>query len=231
MSGRLVGCVAVSVLALGLAGCGSDGDAPAATASATAGPATADAAAQVRRIVVSQKDLLRDYSVELYPEGDRVEGETTLDYCGYRFTTERHRVARRQVRIMLLGRYTGVSNEVVVYDTPAQAAKALEEFRTAVRTCRARTSAPAGDLVLRWDSSRLTSDQALPVEDNAVARARITTGGRRHQYATLFMQRGGAVLNGVYLQVTTKPDAETDAAVRQVAIATGKRLAGTSASV
>jgi hypothetical protein len=84
------------------------GDDDAATAAPTKGPtATLDAAAHFRQIVVSPDDLLKDFTVELYAKGDQVKGQVTLDYCGYGFSTERHWVARRQVRILRAGKDTG----------------------------------------------------------------------------------------------------------------------------
>jgi hypothetical protein len=58
----------------------------------TAAPRAMNPTAQLQRIGVSQKDLLKNYKVELSDNGDKVKGETTLNWCGYRFTTEQHRI-------------------------------------------------------------------------------------------------------------------------------------------
>jgi hypothetical protein len=225
---------AAAALALGLAGCGSSSGPPAATqvaAPATSTPAAAPSpAAVVTRVSLVAGDLATGYTVKLIPGGDQVQGQVTLDNCGYTFTTEAHRVARRQVAIFSpTGARVGAANEVVAYDSPAQAAKALTEFRASVQRCPKgvfEQSTVAGTPDLRYDASTIATVPGLPVQDNAVATIAVTAkGSGQRLYGVLIFQRQGSVLDGVYLQSPTKPTAADIAAVRALAAITGKRLA------
>jgi hypothetical protein len=90
----------------------------------------------VRQVVLTDADLKGGLHATLITGGDQVKGQVTFDLCGYRYTSEAHRVARRQVGIVDAKRqFTGASNEVVVYDSVASATTALAELRTAFAHC------------------------------------------------------------------------------------------------
>jgi hypothetical protein len=90
----------------------------------------------VQRTVVTTADLKGGLVTSMIAGGDKVAGQVTLSGCGYRFTSEAHRVARRQVNVLSAQRQmTGLSNEVVAYDSAASAALAVKEFRSAVSHC------------------------------------------------------------------------------------------------
>ena len=128
----VVGAVVLVVaLAAGylLFGRGSDSDVPAAAPVLTP-------SATVAQVTLTTADLRGGLKTVLIRGGGQVKGQITFASCGYRFTSESHRVARRQVNIVsAAGDQTGVSNEVVVYDSAASAAKALAEVRTAAAHC------------------------------------------------------------------------------------------------
>jgi hypothetical protein len=89
--------------------------------------------------LVGLKDTdLRGLHTQLIPGGDKVQGQVTLDACGAAFTSEGHRVARRQVRVLTAaGQGVGVSNEVVMYDSPTSAAVAVTQWQSALTHCPA----------------------------------------------------------------------------------------------
>ncbi|HEY7856958.1 MAG TPA: hypothetical protein VIC82_00530 [Candidatus Nanopelagicales bacterium] len=225
------------VAALALAGCGSAGPAAtptqpaaAATSSTPAPSATTSPVDLVAQVGLTDTDLANGYTVKLMDGGDQVGGQVTLDNCGYDFTTEAHRVARRQVILLTAqGQPAGASNEVVAYDSPDSAAQALTQFRTSVTGCPKGTfekSTVAGVPDRRYDVSTVTASASLPVKDNAVATLDVSAKGSNEKlFVVLIFQRKGAVLDGTYLQMTTKPTAVDVAAVTQLATISGKRLA------
>lgn len=223
----------VPIVALGLAACGSE----------VASPATADGVgttqtvppavsgeALVNQVAIRGGDLGRRSRVRLYQSGDQVQGQVTLDNCGYDFTTETHRIARRQVAIVVKrNRRFSLSNEVVAYDSPERAAEAINEFRMSVETCpkRAfRASRVQGVPDLKYPVSRLRTAPNLPVEDNAVATrvVRARNSDRRLHQIVVF-QRRGTVLTGVYLSSFSRLTSAQRATLRALVRVTGERLA------
>jgi hypothetical protein len=90
----------------------------------------------VQRVALSNADLKGGLTVSLVKGGSVVKGQTTLGPCGYAYTSEAHRVARREVVVLTAAKQpTGIFNEVVVYDSAASAAKSLSELRTALAHC------------------------------------------------------------------------------------------------
>jgi hypothetical protein len=199
----------------------------------TASPADAPSAADlVTRVGLFTRDLANGYQVRLIPGGDRVTGQVTLHDCGYDFTTEKDRVARRQTAIVTAaGVQSGLSNEVVAYDTRAHAAEALRQFRTSVKHCPKNVfedSGNTGGPDVRYDVSSIGRDVSLPVKDNAVARFVVTFKGVKGQvHGSFILQRQGTVLDAVYLQTRTNPTASDLSVLRSLAQTTGVRLAAT----
>src|SRR5699024_3146415 len=99
-------------------------------------------------------------------------GQVTLDNCGFDFTTERYRVARRQYRVLnSFGSDTGLSNEVVAYDTSAHAAQALTQWRAAVAECPTTPvrSSVEGVPPMRFTViSNVVNSKELPTDSNTV---------------------------------------------------------------
>jgi hypothetical protein len=90
----------------------------------------------VQRVTLNDKDLKGGLQVSLMKGGNVVKGQTTLGPCGYAYTTEAHRLARREVTIVTATKQqSGFFNEVVVYDSVASAAKSMAELRTALAHC------------------------------------------------------------------------------------------------
>jgi hypothetical protein len=234
------------ILALGLAGCGSSAASPAGTTSATSSPAASSSpsasatgsaattpAALVEQVVLAAGDVATGYAVKLIPGGDRVAGQVTLDYCGYRYASEAHRVARRQVAVYTSsGDMVGASNEVVAYDTPAHAAEALAEFTAAVKRCPRNVFAKgtvSGQPPIRYDKGTLSTSTQLPLPGNAVVMITETAKGiPGHLYNVYIMQVRGTVLDAVYLTSQLTLTQDDLAAAMHLADLTGQRLGGTA---
>ncbi len=131
----VVGAVAaVLVLLAGYLLFGRGGD----DASSLSGPVVHTVPPQqlVRQVAFTDADLKGGLRTSMPKGGDQVKGQVTFDLCGYRYKSEAHRVARRQVLVLdAERRFTGMSNEVVVYDSVASATRALTELRTALAHC------------------------------------------------------------------------------------------------
>lgn len=160
------------------------------------------------RIAVHDTDLANGYHLELMPGGDRVRDQVTLDNCGFNFTTEARRVARRQYLIVdPQSRDTGMSNEVVAYDSPRQAAAALAQWHTAAARCphAAVSSRVAGmpKLVERITHNALDVT-TLPAQANAITTESATAQGQGTLYNVSILQTHGVVLDNIYL-TTARP--------------------------
>jgi hypothetical protein len=95
-----------------------------------------DLGSALERMALHDGDLPPGYTLRLIPGGDEVRHQVTLDNCGYDFTTEAHRLARRQYVVLdNASEDTGLSNELVAYATPAQAAIAITQWHTSAATC------------------------------------------------------------------------------------------------
>jgi hypothetical protein len=225
----------VLLLTLSLAGCASSGTGaasdPVIAKSAIPTAAKLSPTALVTRVGLVSGDFSDGRSVRLINAGDEVAGQVTLDNCGTFFTTEAHRVARRQTAIVPEGRASFFSNEVVVYDTVAQAAKALNQLRSSVRHCPTDTLVPLeahGVPAVRYDVSRLSTISGLPVKDSAQVVITISAKGTSKRLHGLFIfQRQGTVLDIVYLQTLQNPTSAETAVAQELAQITGKRLAAT----
>lgn len=186
----------------------------------------------VKAVSLVDGDFKDGSTVRLFVGGDDVTGQVTLDNCGGLFTTEKHRVARRQIAtVPPKSRQVVFSNEVVAYDSSARAAKALNELRTSVTHCPNDVYVPSsvqGTPDLRYDVSKLSTIAGLPVKDTAVETIQLSAvGKRKHAYGVFVYQRQGTVLDILYMQSLKKLTAADLATVRALAQITGKRLAAT----
>jgi hypothetical protein len=236
-AGRLTRVAAIGAavpLLMALAGCGSsDPTAAAAQPTATTSPPVTVAPSDlVASVGLVDSDLSKGSRVRLYQAGDQVQGQVTLDNCGYVFTTEANRVARRQVGVVNPKNHKAFfSNEVVAYDTPARAAMALNEFRMSVVHCprhRFENSTVAGTPAMRYDVSTLRPARGLPVADSLIATLAVSTRAGQHFYEQLIFQRQGQVLSAIYLGSASKPTAADRRTMWSMARATGARLAAVS---
>ncbi len=188
----------------------------------------ADLGSALERIALRDSDLASGYKLRLIPDGDEVRDEVTLDNCGFDFTTEAHRVARRQYVVLnSTSGDTGLSNELVAYDSPAQAAKAITQWHTSAATCPHTPviSKVDGvpDLLMKVIQSKrdLTT---LPATTNAITVESGTAAGQGTLYNASILQAHGRFLDIIYLNSDrpfTRPELDVSA---QLATATGQRL-------
>ena len=174
-------------------------------------------------------DVTSPATVELTQGGDEVEGRVTLDGCGYDFTSEGSRVARRQVSVRGSGSMTaGYSNEVVAYRDAAAAALALEQFSRSVTECPPRELRESSVRGTPPTRQRLLTHRvdpaAAPVSPATFTVEHVTSESGQGYFASLVFQVRGDVLDGHYLITRRAPTkAQTAELWRQVSI-TGSRL-------
>ena len=183
---------------------------------------------QLASIALKKSDFTHAFSVGLMSGGDQVTGQVTLDNCGFNFTTEAYRVARRQY---VVGQSapgdTGLSNELVAYDTPSHAALAVAQWHTAAATCphRAVRSTVAGqpDLVITILHVGLNV-ATLPAKSNAVTVESGRATGKQMLYNLSILQVRGRYLDAVYLTTPTPITGPELTATQRLAVITGQRL-------
>ena len=150
--------------------------------------------AEITAVVLTAKDLSKGYAVKLESGGAKVAGQVTLDNCGYPFTTEAHRVARRQVMVMSpAGQETGLENEVVAYDSEAQAKLALAQWRLSMKSCHvgvAWTPRDPGTPKLTYTHFAHQKLSGMPVPDNDLATFTAKAQGQTVHLTVVFQRSG-----------------------------------------
>jgi hypothetical protein len=184
--------------------------------------------AELASAALSQSDLSTGFTIKLIDGGDQVNGQITLDNCGFNFTTEANRVARRQYDIVdQTDQDTGVSNELVAYDSAASATLALSQWHQAAATCPKTpvhsTVAGEPDSTIVVTTNTL-GNTTLPISTNSVIVESITAEGDT-EYFVAAIQIHGQFLDAVYDNVGDPPDADEMNGVLQLAATTGVRLA------
>ena len=173
----------------------------------TVSPSVGDPEQLVETVVVREGDVPRT-TVRLIKGGAKVEGQVTLDECGFSFSSEARRVARRQVGVAFPGDKGSYSAEVVAYVTEDAARNAMREWRTAVRDC------PQDEFIvptepdlpaLRTEILELHAIESLPIPNNAVVRERVSTQEGRSLYLAAIYMQHGQVLSASYLSTTATP--------------------------
>src|SRR5919107_1078574 len=81
----------------------------------SAAPLAARSASPVERVTLRASQVGPGYVSRVIPGGRFVQGQVTLDMCGFRFTSEGRRVARLQTGYVRAGSKLALSNEVVSY--------------------------------------------------------------------------------------------------------------------
>ena len=236
---RLVSTALAIGVALSVAACGSSPSSAPSTTPVAAKVAPKPAAPkktsavqgkhQVTVIALTTKDLSHGYRVKLDPKGDLVKNQVTFDNCGYAFTTEAHRVARHQTEVLnAKGQDTGLGNEVVAYDTAAQAKLALAQWRASLKRCHVGVAWQphvAGTPALTYHHMAHGTVSALPAADNDVASFSVTAkGSKQVVYLTAIYQRFGNVIDATYYNSLAQPKADEVTAVVTLATITGRRL-------
>jgi hypothetical protein len=194
--------------------------------SATSHPASIGA--MLESVALQQSDLGPGYRMHLVGHGDKVTGQTTLDNCGYRFTTEAHRVARREYEIVdAASHFAGAGNEVVAYDTPADAALAVSQWHQSMLTCPHHpvvAASAGGHRVRERVMSVQVDSQALPVADNIISVDSVTTRKLGTMYMIVALQVRGNVLDAVFGVQRRVPTDDDVRGLLLIATATGVHL-------
>jgi hypothetical protein len=172
----------------------------------SASPASGREALQ--RVSLQQSDVRSGNRVRLYPDGDTVKDEVSLDLCNADFASEVDRVLRHQVGIDTgTDVAPGVSTEAIMYNSSTAAATATSELQAARTQCpRKPVPSPVADTPPStftfgpppdhaWASTPSVQREAFDVTDQS-------TDGTDHSDA-IYLRRG-ALLVAIYY---TLPDA------------------------
>src|SRR5436853_2540857 len=132
-STSLAVAVAVALaMALAASACGTSG--PPKINSAP-GTAKDENSAALPSLSVHQADVANDLSVVLYPDGDKVVNQVTLDLCDATYPSEALRIARRQTAVVDVDQNLLFSTEAVGYRSGAATAQAFTELGSAQTNC------------------------------------------------------------------------------------------------
>jgi hypothetical protein len=212
------------------AGTATSGPAPtsAAAPSNGAGPSVAQLGHTLETIALKASDFNAGFDVTLISGGDKVKGQVTLDNCGYNFTTESRRVARRQYAVLNNGQNVGLMNELVAYATPADAAKALRQWHAAAAHCphtAVHSTVAAMPPMVETIHRNEVNLANLPVKTNASTYLSAVAKGQGTEYDLAILQVHGRYLDNIYAG-SDRPFTQRDRAVAfTFATITGKRLA------
>ena len=175
---------------------------PASPSPGASAPVSNDPSAPVlQRLVVRQQDVAGNNSVQLLDGGNQVAGQTTLDLCNGRYTSEALRSARLQV-VEYDGAGAGVlSTEAVLYRHGGDAAQAMGEVKSVAASCPPQpVVSPVGEptVTTRFQPP---PDKSWPsvggVERLAFAFTTTDSLGVTDSHVAVYLRRG-RVLEGVY---------------------------------
>jgi hypothetical protein len=155
----------------------------------------------VERAVLRAAEVGPGSIVRQIPNGSVVQGQVTLDLCGFKFRSEGLRTARLQVSFIKdTGGGPFLSNEVVAYK-PGGAAKAMRELRTAVAHCPTgfvKSTIPGAGLI-KNSFHPIKSDKFLPGAVGLIDHITEKVGKKTLRFDSLMVyQARGNVLSGVY---------------------------------
>jgi hypothetical protein len=156
---------------------------------------------KVERAVLRAAEIGPGSITRQIPAGNVVQGQVTLDLCGFTFRSERLRVARLQLSyIRNNGTGPFLSNEVVAYKRGG-AAKAMRELRTAVAHCPkgfVKSTVPGAGLIKnRFDP--IKSSRFLPGSIGLINHITEKVKKKTLRFDSLLVyQVHGNVLSGVY---------------------------------
>lgn len=154
----------------------------------------------LEKVLLKPSQVGAGYRLGQIPGGQLVQGEPTLDYCGFTYPSEALRTARLQVVYTRKGSAFKASNEVVSY-RPRGAQQALGEARHAAATCPqgAIKNLPSGVTSLTHHAHLVTDPHLLPGAVAIIDHVTATVHGKRQtSYAMEVYQVRGDVLSGVY---------------------------------
>jgi len=179
----------------------SIGVATGATVASATNPAGSGSSLQ--RVVLRPSQVGRGYVLKVIPGGRSVQGQVTLDMCGFRFGSEDRRTERLQAVYVRRGSKLALSNEVVSY-RPGGAEYAMREVVQAIRTCPRQPvpSAVRGVPSLSYRIALLSSAGKRLLRGAIVMRVTVsgTLRGKKKTDTTFVVyQRSEDILSGIYV--------------------------------
>lgn len=200
--------LAVLVVALAATACGTSGPPKIHSAPGTVND---ENSAALPRLSVHQPDVPAGFEVLLYPDGDKVVNEVTLDLCAAEFPSEALRIARRQTAVLDVDQNLVFSTEAVGYQSEAATAQAFAELRGAQTNCPAGfvPSAAAGGVPLRTLFNP-TPDRGWAAPPPGIERLVfdmfvVDEQGRAARTAAIYMRRGRILLGLYYYLIPNQP--------------------------
>jgi hypothetical protein len=183
--------------------------------------------ALLRRIGTVRSDV-PGMTISAAPAGLGLE-MPTLQMCGYRFPSERLRLARRQLSIVTPGvEDVEYSSEVVAYRRPADAAAALAELKDSIAVCpqgEVTRSGVPGVGPIRTDRLEFAvNPPGLAVRPSLWTSSTTEIEGGRLLYGVAYYQVHGAILDGSYLITLEPATPDQLAELTRQARLTGARL-------
>jgi hypothetical protein len=170
--------------------------------SSFASPPSADEvkARPLAQLALSASQVGPGYRAWVIPGGRKVEGQVTLDLCGFRYLSDELRAARLQLAYDHPRSALALSNEVVRYRGRGAELAYGELAYAATRCPRNPTRSPVrGVGLLSWRLTRIDDPRLLPRSLAFVARVSGTRDGKRFVRSGLFVyQIHGDLLSAVY---------------------------------
>jgi hypothetical protein len=163
----------------------------------------AGSGSSLQRVVLRPLQVGRGYLLKVIPGGRSVQGQVTLDMCGFRFASEDRRTARLQAIYVRPGSKLALSNEVVSY-RPGGAQDAVREVEQAIRTCPRQPvpSAVHGVPDLSYRIALLSSAGKRLLPGAIVMRVTVSAtvnGKKKTETSFVVYQRSGDILSGIYV--------------------------------
>jgi hypothetical protein len=208
---------------------------PSPSPSASAPVSNDPSAPLLQGLVVRQRDVPADNSVQLLDGGNQVSGQTTLDLCNGRYPSEALRAARLQVVEYDAGGAGVLSTEAVLYHHGADAAQAMREVKSVAAACPPQpVVSPVGEptVTTRFQSPPDGSWPSVSGVDR-LAFAFTTTDslGVAESHVAVYLRRG-RVLEGVYFPApaASQPPVDGQSTIAGIVAVFAHRIAALPAS-
>jgi hypothetical protein len=150
---------------------------------------------------VQPTDVPNTFTVVLYPQGDQVQGQVTLDLCDANYPSEKLRVARRQVAVGDEQQQLVLSTEAVAYQSAAATQQAFSELRSAAAKCpNDFVPSPSAGVPLKtvFNPPPDGNWPAVPNVDRLAFDMNVSDQQGNTNHTTAVYLRRGRILLGVY---------------------------------
>ena len=164
-------------------------------------------------LVVRQRDVRGNLSVQLLPDGDEVQGQATLDLCNGTYPSESLRTERLQVVVVDAQATVPLSTEAVMYENPAATTQAFAELASVAANCPSTpVPSPVGGTTATtrfldapdgaWPQTPSVDRLAYRFTTTTASTATIT--GETRESVAVYLRRG-RVLMGLYFPQPNGP--------------------------